>query len=234
MISQTARKSEGYRVPIRVICHGRPTLRAAVKCGWLPGARYTNLRDIVGFDEIGLIDIDWQYYDFRKHLDAVKATKPLLTIARDIEDKSQLKRVLDQANELALWTSRVVIVPKDPRLAPNLSELIPPNFLLGYSTPTRYGATVIPPSSFRSREVHLLGGRPDIQFSLAQFLNVYSLDCNRITLDAGYGDYFNGSGFKPHPNGGYYSCIKASLKEINRLWNTKNTRTSNASLRQVR
>ncbi len=43
--------------------HGRKTLQVALKYGWLPGARYTNLRDIKGFRRIGLID-DWGSYDF--------------------------------------------------------------------------------------------------------------------------------------------------------------------------
>jgi hypothetical protein len=64
--------------PLRVICHGRPTLRIAAEFGWLPGARYTNLRDIKDFDYIGLIDINWVDYDFQRHLAAVKQYQPYL------------------------------------------------------------------------------------------------------------------------------------------------------------
>jgi hypothetical protein len=53
------------------MCHGKQTLRVAARLGWLPGARYTNLRDIKEFAEIGMIDIDWKNYDFRQHLNAV-------------------------------------------------------------------------------------------------------------------------------------------------------------------
>jgi hypothetical protein len=204
--------------PIRVMCHGRQTLKVAVKHGWLPGARYTNLRDIAGFDQIGLIDIDWKSYDFNRHLRAVMAARPLLTIARDIEHRSQFERTLNQAEELNCWAGTVVIVPKFLSFGEKYLGLIPRKFLIGYSVPTRYGGTTIPLSIFAGRPVHLLGGRPDVQFRLSSILNVHSVDGNRITLDAKFGDYFDGKRFKPHPSGGYYECIRASLLGVNRLW----------------
>jgi hypothetical protein len=204
--------------PIRILCHGRPTLKIAVRHGWLPGARYTNLRDVRGFTTIGLIDIEWRHYDFRKHLEAVRTTRPLLTIARDVEDIGDLTEILDQAHELSLWCKHVVIVPKDRRFHKFLTHLVPSKFILGYSVPTRYGTTHVPIEAFGKRSVHLLGGRPDVQYALAQQLNVFSLDGNRFTLDASYGDYFNGHHFVRHPSGGYFRCIRASLEAINTLW----------------
>lgn len=206
------------RRPFRILCHGRPTLKIAVRFGWLPGARYTNLRDVRGFDRVGMIDIEWRSYDFKRHLAAVKHTRPFLTIAQDVEQKRHLHRILDQAEELLRWSTNVVIVPKAPSLAPELLDIIPPHFLLGYSVPTRYGSTAIHPRFFGTRRVHLLGGRPDVQFRLADHLNVFSFDGNRFTLDASYGDYFDGRGFKRHATGGYYECIRSSLSRINRLW----------------
>ncbi len=203
------------------MCHGRPTLEIAAEFGWLPGARYTNLRDLRGFDRIGLIDIDWEHYDFERHLAAVRDLCPHLTIARDVTDADQLPEILEQAWELNRWARKVVIVPKDVRLAGRLTELVPSKFILGYSIPTRYGATFIPPEVFGRRLVHLLGGRPDVQHHLTRTLRVYSIDGNRITLDAGFGDYFTGNSFRPHPEGGYYRCIRASLHSIEELWQTK-------------
>ena len=72
-----------------------------------------------------------------------------------------------------------------------------------------------------SMPVHLLGGRPDVQLRLANELNVVSLDCNRFTLDAQYGDYFDGQKMRPHPVGGYDRCIKDSLRNINKCWRNK-------------
>ena len=47
---------------------------------------------------------------------------------------------------------------------------------------------------------------------------VVSFDCNRFTLDAAFGDYFDGETFRPHPVGGYDRCIIDSVKSINKLW----------------
>ena len=184
----------------RFVAHSKLVLRIATRHGWLPAARYTNLRDIRRFDEIGFIDVDWTRYSFRSHLDAVKATKPLMTVAKDIEDPADLEQILDQARELQLHCRYVVIVPKHPALADSLETSIPRGFLLGYSVPTRYGGTPIPPRAFR-RRVHLLGGRPEIQRRLADRMRVVSVDGNRFTLDAAYGDYFDGEKFRPHPKG---------------------------------
>jgi len=185
--------------------------------GWLPGARYTNLRDVRRFDRLGFLDIDWKHYSFASHLAAAKSTSPLLTVARDIEQRSDLPRILDQAYELSVHCERVAIVPKDPLLALDLDNVVPHAFILGYSVPTRYGGTPIAPAHFR-RPVHLLGGRPDVQRRLAQLMPVISADCNRFTIDAAYGDYFDGTTFRPHPQGGYERCIVASLRNITRLW----------------
>jgi hypothetical protein len=63
---------------MQIVTHGRAVLLLAKKYGWLPGARYTNLRDIRGFDSIGLIDIEWKQYCFKRHLEAVRAVRPWL------------------------------------------------------------------------------------------------------------------------------------------------------------
>jgi hypothetical protein len=47
---------------------------------------------------------------------------------------------------------------------------------------------------------------------------VVSLDCNRFTLDAAFGDYFDGTGFRRHPAGGYERCLRESLRNIGALW----------------
>jgi hypothetical protein len=128
-----------------------------------------------------------------------------------------LNKVIDQAWELSSYCNYVVIVPKDINMIPHFNDVIPQNFILGYSVPTRYGATPISPDNFK-RPVHLLGGRPDVQRKLADNLPVFSFDCNRFTFDVSYGDYFDGSIFRPHPSGGYEKCIEDSIKNINAIW----------------
>jgi len=146
-----------------------------------------------------------------------------MTVARDVIDLTELDVILHEASLLARHSSEVVVVPKDPRLNGKLDKLIPPEFVLGYSVPTRYGGTQIPPRAFNGR-VHLLGGRPDIQRNLANTMNVISVDCNRFTLDAAFGDYFDGETFRRHPVGGYHRCLRDSVVNINRLWETYNGR----------
>jgi hypothetical protein len=202
---------------LKFVSHSLTVLKIAVAHGWLPGARYTNLRDVKRFSRLGFLDINWRKYDYRRHLEAASLARPMLTVARDLEDKRDLRRVIDQAYRLAEFATHVVIVPKDPLLEASLNTAIPPDFLLGYSVPTRYGGTRLSPAAFR-RPVHLLGGRPEVQRRLAELMPVFSIDANRFTLDAAFGDYFDGEKFRPHPNGGYSTCLTDSVKNITALW----------------
>ena len=211
--------SKTAELPLKFVAHSSDVISIAQGHGWLPGARYTNLRDVrsTKFKGRGFLDVDWRSYDFERHLAAAAATRPLMTVARDVVDITDLEAILREADKLRAFAAIVLVVPKDERMAGKLDKLIPDEFLLAYSVPTAYGRTPIPASSF-SRPVHLLGGRPDVQRQLAEELTVFSLDCNRFTLDARYGDFFDGDSFRPHPKGGYRRCIADSLSNINALW----------------
>ncbi len=201
----------------KIVNHSKKVLGIAKKHGWLSGARYTNLRDVREIGKIGFIDIDWKNYNFDMHLEAVKRIRPMLTVAKDVLEPNQLETVLEQAKVLQRYSRKVIIVPKAIDLAEKLEEVIPKNYILGYSVPTKYGGTEIHPGCFK-RKVHLLGGRPDVQRRLANDLQVFSMDCNRFTLDAAFGDYFDGETFRPHPEGGYERCVENSIININKLW----------------
>jgi hypothetical protein len=205
----------------KFVSHSYTAAKIAISYGWLPGARYTNLRDVRRFDRLGFLDIVWQDYKFRQHLRAAVATTPMVTVARDVERIEDLPEILDEAHELSNYCDFVIVVPKDPLLKDRMEELVPEKFLFGYSVPTRYGATTLSPESFR-RPIHLLGGRPDVQRKLAERMHVVSIDCNRFTLDASYGDYFDGEKFRPHPIGGYKHCLSESIKNITALWRDYN------------
>jgi hypothetical protein len=204
---------------LKFIAHSKQAIEIAREYNWRPGARYTNLRDIktFEFENHGFLDINWKNYSFAQHLEAAAQKKPKLTIARDVECIFQLDKILHEAENLGQYSEHVAIVPKDPLLNGRISELIPRKFILGYSVPTRYGGTKVDIKSF-DRPVHLLGGRPDVQRSLANQMKIFSLDCNRFTLDARFGDYFDGVRFRPHPNGGYETCLRESVININKLW----------------
>lgn len=204
-------------MPIKFSTHSKNVQRISIEYGWRASARYTNLRDVKEFSKVDFIDIDFKNYDFDKHLYAVKKCRPHLTVAQDIFEINQLNHVLKEAQQLNKYADKIIIVPKDINFSGVLETIIPKKFLLGYSVPTKYGGTALDPSEFK-RPVHLLGGRPDKQRILGNKMKVYSLDCNRFTLDASFGDYFVGDKFKPHPFGGYENCIVDSIKNINLLW----------------
>jgi hypothetical protein len=207
---------------LKFISHSRKVINIAKEFGWLPAARYTNLRDIKKFEQIGFLDIDWKNYNFKRHLDSAKSFKPIMTVARDVEDIKDLEKIIDQAFELLKYSNNVILVPKDPRLSLSLNEAIPNEFILGYSVQTKYGNTAIEPKYFR-RPTHLLGGRPEIQRKIAELIPVISIDCNRFTFDAVFGDYFDGEIFRPHPTGGYERCIIDSITNINLIWEDYNS-----------
>jgi hypothetical protein len=209
----------GRRKVLKFVAHSATVLEIAVQHGWLPGARYTNLRDIKRFPRLGFLDIDWKNYDFRRHLEAAAQTRPMITVARDVEEKRDLRRIIDQAFRLLEYATHVVLAPKDKSLESRLDTAIPREFLLGFSVPTKYGGTKLAPEAFR-RPVHLLGGRPDVQRKLAERMPVFSIDTNRFTLDAAFGDYFDGEIFRPHPTGGYRNCLHDSVKNMTALWKT--------------
>ncbi|MDD5327477.1 MAG: hypothetical protein PHY02_06645 [Phycisphaerae bacterium] len=204
---------------LKFVTHSKKIINISRKFGWLPGARYTNLRDVKTFNYLGFLDIDWKNYNFNRHLEAVKATCPYMTVARDIEDVKNLDQTIEQAYMLARYSKKVIVVPKDIRLSEKLNDLIPELFILGYSVPSKYGGTRIPPRFFK-RPVHLLGGRPDTQRRIGELMPVFSIDCNRFTYDARFGDYFDGQTFRPHPVGGYERCVHDSIRNITMLWKT--------------
>lgn len=203
--------------PVRIICHSRYVIDRALPFGWQPGARYTNLRDVKHLSHVYFVDIDWKNYNFERHLNSVRQIRPTMTVARDVTDADHIDDVLHEASILAAMAETVVVVPKDPKLAARPRLGVPDMFRLGYSVPTRYGGTNISPEKFTG-DVHLLGGRPDVQRGLANVMKVRSLDGNRFTYDAKFGDYFTGSKFVPHPIGGYEACLHASLANIAKLW----------------
>lgn len=204
-------------LPVKIVTHSRFVIDRALAHGWEAGARYTNLRDVRHLRRVYFLDIEWARYDFERHLAVAKRVRPQLTVARDVLDADELDATIREAEALARYAATVVIVPKDERLVAVARLGVPRTFRLGYSVATRYGGTSIAPSAFAG-PVHLLGGRPDVQRRLAEEMNVVSLDGNRFTLDAKFGDYFDGVTFRPHPAGGYENCIEDSLRNIGNLW----------------
>lgn len=212
------------RIKVRLyINHGKNVLQIAKRSGWRLGARYTNLRDTRHFGGPQFLDINWKNYCFERHLDAVRLTKPELTIAKDWEDDKELNSIIDQAYQLLEFSNSVAIVPKDINSSTSMEQRVPKDFIFGYSVPTRYGGTKIDPKYFK-RKVHLLGGRPQTQLKLRSSLNVASLDQNSFTIDARFGHHFNGRNFV-YSNLGYQKSIEMSLHHIKSAWHSSELNT---------
>src|SRR5688572_21279369 len=134
------------RVPLKFAAHSKLVQDITTAHGWLPAARYTNLRDVRSYAKLGFLDIDWKDYAFEAHIGAAKKTRPHITIARDVENLNDLSDILAEADRLLEFSERVAIVPKDERFNQlRLADYIPQRFMLAYSVPSRYGGTSVRP-----------------------------------------------------------------------------------------
>lgn len=129
---------DGTRRSVRMfITHSHRAAKIASKYGWLPGARYSNPRDVRRFERVGFLDINWKNYNYNSHLTATKITRPALTVARDIDDISDVDRIIDQAFELNLFADHVLVVPKHCGFIGRIDHFIPEQFWLGFSVKTK-------------------------------------------------------------------------------------------------
>jgi hypothetical protein len=164
-----------------------------------------------------LIDIDWKNYSFRQHVAAVKNVRPFMTVVRDVERESHFPKALTAAELFLEWVEFVIVVPKFANWTSDHERLLTCRHIVGYSVPTQYGGTRLDITSVR-HPVHLLGGRPDTQRKLAELANVVSIDCNRFTLDASFGDFFDGKRYNYARKLNYRRCLLRSMRGIERAW----------------
>lgn len=135
--------------------------------------------------------------------------------------------MLAWAETVAPYVERVVIIPKVfdgihrlPR------EIGGAQVVLGYSVPTRFGATETPVWEFSGWPVHLLGGSPQAQLELAHYLDVRSLDGNAARRAAQHGVWWNAGRrqwITRDPNLSTavdmpYRAFEQSCREIVRAW----------------
>jgi hypothetical protein len=117
-----------------------------------------------------------------------------------------LAQTLEMAEEIAAGTPNVILIPKYDCLDELPERIGDSRVVLGFSVPTRYGGTPLPPSAFAGRPIHLLGGTWDKQHALLSLLgdDVISLDHNASLMLARYGQVvtFDGhAGFdEEYPN----------------------------------
>lgn len=203
-----------------IYCAGgsQPKCCVAVALGFLYGIRY----DYVACSRhpVDFIDTHWEQYDFDRMRAEVERHRPGYVVVPDVLDTNDLTRALEQAEALAEFSDRVIIVPKV-----DVVDDIPDKYVLGYSVPTNYGGTTIPVERFRGRKVHLLGGTPLQQARIWRELRdeVISVDGNAHQVAARYGDYWDGRamGWRRNPYDGpghYMHSFTLSLLNIVEFW----------------
>lgn len=124
-------------------------------------------------------DQDWKRPDRQRYMTSLAEHKPHIASVLDLERHEQLDEVLIWAEEAAQWAEVVMIIPKFF----GAIDLLPRSvggkpIRLGYSVPTRFGGTEVPVWEFAGWPVHLLGGSPQAQMQMCNYLNVVSADGN--------------------------------------------------------
>ena len=162
-----------------IYCAGgnRRFAEIAIAAGFLYGSQ---LPETVYYP-IHFADQDWKKPDRAAYMAALATHKPQIATVLDLERREQLPDVLAWAEEAAAHVETVIIIPKVSGIIDEIPHRIGgAGVRLGYSVPTKYGGTDVPLWEFQDRPVHLLGGSPPKQRTIARYLNVRSADGNMI------------------------------------------------------
>lgn len=171
----------------RVFCAARNKqyMNIAIEYGFQPGAR---LPDNHVYALPYFVDQDWKNPNLEAYLSYVSKYRPYMATVLDWELPEQENEVMRWAEAVAPFVHEVIIIPK---VSGSIASI--PSFIagkpvrLGFSVPTRHGATYVPLSEFAARPVHLLGGSPHAHLVYPEYLNVVSGDCNQFMLLASRG-----------------------------------------------
>lgn len=147
----------------------------AVKHGFTYGAQLP----ATVYHPVQFADQDWKKPDRAKYMIALKEHRPRMATVLDLERDDQLEEILSWAVEAMRYVQTVIIIPKSFGSIAKLPRFIRGKEVrLGYSVPTKFGATSVPVWEFGDWPVHLLGGSPQRQYALREYLNVVSADGN--------------------------------------------------------
>lgn len=194
-------------IPELIYCAGKNKRcdEIALKAGFKLGAR---LPDTTIYYPPYFIDQDWQkakaepgYRD--RYMAVLAQHRPHIATVLDWETGEQLPEVLDWAREAVQYVNVVVIIPKVMDGISYLPRRINGKEVrLGYSVKTKFAGTLVPVREFLGWPVHLLGGSPHKQMSLAEVgkdlafateterLNVVSVDGNMHLKMANRGHFW--------------------------------------------
>jgi len=167
--------------------------KIAIECGLEYGARLPNKIYHAPY----FADQDWQNPNRQRYMAAVRQYRPALATVLDLEDETQLTEVMSWAEEVAAYvTEAVIIIPKIPVIDKLPHTIQGRQVRLGYPVPikteSKFAGRPLPIWAYGRRPVHLLGGSPQAQLTLAHSLNVQSIDNNYIMNRAIKGMFFSG------------------------------------------
>lgn len=143
-------------------------------------------------------DQNWKNPDRTAYMAALALHRPALATVLDWEMPEQRNEVLGWAEEAAQYVDHVLIIPKCQEAVDGMPRRIGgKNVILAYSVPTSYGGCPLPIMALAGWPVHLLGGNPLKQRTLAKYghWDVVSLDGNYVQRKAlHWGDYLMPNG----------------------------------------
>lgn len=148
----------------------------AVQNGMRYGAR---LPGTVNQKPLYFADQDWRRPTRERYMAALAEHRPHMATVLDWEREAQLPEVLDWAEEAAAYADVVMLIPKVHGRIDALPRSVGgAQVRLGYSVPSKHGASALMLTEFYGWPVHLLGGTPNRQMEIARYLDVRSVDGN--------------------------------------------------------
>lgn len=160
----------------------------AIAAGWRPGAQLPNA--VYAAPEF--VDQNYRKPDLERYAAKVRDWTPALATVLDWGQGISFQDVMTWAEAIAPFVCEIIVIPKIPGTVSQIPTRISGRPVrLGYSVPTSHGGTSVSFSEFGIRPVHLLGGSPQLQYRIAHFLNVVSLDNNYIQKMALHNQFFS-------------------------------------------
>ncbi|MDY6867292.1 MAG: DUF6610 family protein, partial [Chloroflexota bacterium] len=201
-------------------CAGGNTRLAkiAIEEGFLYGSRSDDARNLRCN---GLIDIEWNNYNWVNHVDTVKKHKPKYAVVPDVINANCLEKYIKMAEEIEDFCERTILVPK----VRNIISIIPKKYVIGVSVPTSYAGFLPNVIDMKDHDIHLLGGTPKQQKELWLYYkrmgcNIISSDSNSHNKASDFGSYWNGFYWcdRERTNIGKYLAFRKSCQGIVRMW----------------
>lgn len=168
--------------------------RAAPDIARAAGMLYGTRNDYKAYAPVHMIDIKWKHYDWRRYLNRVDEYRPAFGMVADYEFPSQMDLTYRQIADLErLHIEHIMVCPKFP----GALQDIPDWCVVAVSVPTTYAGFLPDYRALRGRQVHLLGGRPEVQAEMIRKLRghgaeILSVDGSYHAMKAGYGQWFDG------------------------------------------